>query len=84
MFDDPEYSLSTDSYGSAFPFIGCMDCTKHMLEVKSETKQNVYIGAHVWQERGYSDHWSCLEASGDGTIQHEIWYEQTGSSGTSV
>ena len=46
MLDDPSTEKSTEYY--------CSGCTKHTITVKNDgPEQEIYVGAHVWQDRTY-------------------------------
>ena len=49
MLDDPQDSSRAVSGGA------CNGCTEHVLKVKNdgEEAQEIHVGAHVWQDRGY-------------------------------
>ena len=54
------------------------DCTGHSLTVTSEVDQYVHIGAHIWQDRGYSWSWDCADAHYSDEQTHEFIDETTG------
>ena len=52
------------------------DCTSHTLTVKNTFSEDqlVHIGAHIWQDRGYSTDSDCSGALGWGKwTHHEMW-----------
>lgn len=58
-------------------------CTKHTLTVTNEhtETQQVHIGAHIWQDRGYSKDRTCSDALGWGQwIHHEMWLTEDSDS----
>ena len=58
MLDDDSAAERPGSY----PWCGA-ECTRHKLTFKSSVKQEVYLTAHTWDNRGIDDNETCLDAA---------------------